>query len=43
MTDSHELTYTDGEAHCPVDGCEWWVPEGMEYLYSAHTDDCPEQ
>lgn len=27
------------EFHCPVDGCDWWVPSGMEYLYTAHRDE----
>lgn len=34
-----DLDYRDGEAHCPVDGCEWWVPEGMEYAYAEHVDE----
>lgn len=27
--------------HCPVDECEWWVPDGMEYLRQAHEHEVP--
>lgn len=30
------LEHDDGKARCPHDGCDWWVPEGMEYLYAEH-------
>jgi hypothetical protein len=33
-----EPVVEDGEAHCPVEGCDWWVPEGMEYLYEEHRE-----
>lgn len=26
----------DGEIHCPVENCQWWVPSGMGYLYASH-------
>ena len=40
MSDGHtdELRHEDGQAHCP--NCEWWVPEGMEYLYPNHRVEC---
>lgn len=31
-----ELENHDGEMHCPVHGCDYWVPEGMEYMYPDH-------
>ena len=31
-----ELIADDGRQRCPADGCSWWVPSGMEYLYDAH-------
>lgn len=33
-----ELVHNEGKAHCPTEDCDWWVPEGMEYLYESH--DC---
>ena len=36
MTDHNDLIHDDGQAHCPCDECDWWVPVGMEYLYSTH-------
>ena len=33
-----DLIHSDGEAHCPNEECDWWVPEGMEYLFDSH--DC---
>ena len=33
---SRGLAYTAGQAHCPYDECDWWVPVGMEYLYATH-------
>lgn len=30
------LVIKDGEAHCPVDDCDWWVPRGMEYGFLDH-------
>jgi len=30
----------DGEFHCVNEACDWWVPEGMEYLAEGH--DCAE-
>ena len=32
------LVYTDGEAHCPRDDCDWWVPTGMEYAMLEHVE-----
>jgi hypothetical protein len=31
-----ELIANNGRQRCPADGCSWWVPSGMEYLYDAH-------
>lgn len=31
-----DLIIEDAEAHCPREDCDWWVPEGMEYLYHRH-------
>ena len=36
MTDHDDLIHTAGQAHCPYDECDWWVPVGMEYLYATH-------
>lgn len=36
MSDSDDLIHDDGQAHCPSDECDWWVPAGMEYLYATH-------
>jgi len=30
-----ELILRDGEAHCPVDDCDWWMTEG-EDLEATH-------
>jgi hypothetical protein len=31
-----ELITDDGRQRCPANGCGWWVPSGMEYLYDVH-------
>ena len=43
-----DLISGDGSAHCPEPDCDWSVPEGMEYLATAHdceewatVDECP--
>lgn len=30
------MTDDGGRFDCPEDGCSWWVPAGMEYLYERH-------
>lgn len=35
-TDDDGLHHVNGRAECPHDGCDWWVPEGMEYLWEGH-------
>lgn len=30
------MTDGSGRFDCPEEGCSWWVPEGMEYLYERH-------
>lgn len=37
--DPSELIHSEGQAHCPNEECEWWVPEGMEYTYRSHRCD----
>lgn len=34
--ESEPLIHKDGQAHCPNEDCEWWVPAGMGYLYADH-------
>lgn len=30
------LVENEGLLECPTKGCNWRVPEGMEYLYASH-------
>lgn len=39
MDPEEELVHDDGQAHCPYEGFDWWVPAGMEYLYYDHYKD----
>lgn len=32
------LIMEHGQAHCPIDDCDWWVPAGMEYGFFDHID-----
>ena len=45
MTDHNDLIHTIGQARCPYDECNWWIPVDMEYLYvtyrrEAHDEFC---
>jgi len=40
MTSDDDFELRGGEYHCTNSDCDWWVPEGMEYL--AHDHDCDE-
>lgn len=47
MNYQSELVDKEDGLYCPENGCEWWVPHGMGYLYSnhriAHSDDVRER
>jgi len=34
-----DLEYRNGQAHCPVEGCGWRVPDGNEMRWPKHRDD----
>ncbi|QLH78144.1 hypothetical protein HZS55_12890 [Halosimplex rubrum] len=40
MTSDDNFELRDGQYHCTNPDCDWWVPEGMEYLADDH--DCEE-
>lgn len=33
-----ELEQHGEQLHCPVEGCDWWVPNGMGYCYADHRE-----
>jgi len=35
-----DFHYENGQYHCSNEDCDWWVPEGMEYMSEKH--DCEE-
>lgn len=35
MNEQNETGF-EKKNRCPVEGCDWWVPEGMEHLYPDH-------
>lgn len=39
MAGVDDIVYRDGEARCPYDDCDWWVPRGMEYAYLEHVEE----
>lgn len=33
------LDNRDGQLHCPNENCDWWVPDGMGYMFIDHHEE----